>query len=142
MNQLHSIQYNGQTFSAIGNVELLQRHKLGLLCSRKCPADKILEAYEQFKSWAKNPQITVLSGFHSPLEKECLHLFLKGKANSIICPARSIERMRIPTDWLLALKNNRILILSSFSCKRADRQTSLERNNLIQKIADKQISFP
>ena len=72
MNPIQSIQANGQSFAAIGNADLLKRHKEGLLCSRKCPADKILEAYDRFKTWASDPKITVVSGFHSSVEKECL----------------------------------------------------------------------
>lgn len=37
--------YNLET---LGNTSILKRTKTGLLCSRKCPADKILEAYDQF----------------------------------------------------------------------------------------------
>ncbi len=136
MNQVLSIKLNDQAFSAIGNVCLLDRHKTGLLCSRKCPADKILEAYDRFKEWAANPETTVISSFHSPVEKECLRLLLKGKANIIFCPAREIENMRISKDWNSAIKSNRMLILSPFTEKRTDRHTAQERNKLVLQLAD------
>jgi len=136
MNGVQSIQHNDQSVAAIGNVDLLNRPKTGLLCSRKCPADRILEAYDQFKEWAASPEITVISSFHSPVEKECLRLLLKGKANIILCPAREIEHMRIPKDWTPALESNRMLILSPFTEKRADRHTAQERNKLVSKLAD------
>jgi len=136
MNQIQSIQLNGQAVAVIGNVELLKRTKTGLLCSRKCPANKILEAYDQFKAWAENPEITVISGFHSPVEKECLHLLLKGKSNIILCPAREIEHMRLSKDWKLALESGRMLILSPFAEKRADARTINRRNQLVANLAD------
>jgi hypothetical protein len=99
MNPIQSIQINSQSVAAIGNADLLNRTKTGLLCSRKCPADKIIEACDQFKLWAADPETTVISGFHSPVEKECLRLLLKGQAGIILCPARQIETMRLSKDW-------------------------------------------
>ena len=136
MNQVLSIKLNDQAFSAIGNVCLLDCHLAGLLCSRKCPADKILEAYDRFKEWAANPETTVISSFHSPVEKECLRLLLKGKANIIFCPAREIEHMQISKDWNSVMEANRMLILSPFIEKRTDRHTAQERNKLVLQLAD------
>ncbi len=136
MNPVQSIQYNGQAVAAFGNADLLNRSKTGLLCSRKCPADKILEAYDQFKTWASDPEATIISGFHSPVEKECLRQLLKGKANIILCPAREIEHLQISKGWENALEENRMLILSPFKEKRADTRTIARRNQLVADLAD------
>ena len=136
MNQIKSIQINQQSAATIGNADLLNRSKTGLLCSRKCPADKILEAYDQFKIWAADPEKTVISGFHSPVEKECLRLLLKGGAHIILCPARDIETMRISKEWKPALDTGRMLILSPFTEKRADVHSIDRRNQLVAALAD------
>ena len=136
MNHLQSIQYKDLNLKIIGNVALLEHSKTGLLCSRKCPADKILEAYERFKVWAANPEMTVVSGFHSPVEKECLRLLLKGRANIILCLAREVEHMRLFKDWKAALDAGRMLILSPFAEKRADTRTTQLRNQLILDFTD------
>ena len=136
MNPVESIRIGGETVTIIGNADLLNFHKTGLLCSRKCPADKILEAYDQFKIWAIDSPKTIVSGFHSPVEKECLRLLLKGKAKFIICPAREIENMRLSNDWKAALEENRMLILSPFTEKRADARTIDRRNQLVADLAD------
>jgi len=136
MEPVLSIEINGKPFKAIGNRCLLDGHLAGLLCSRKCPADKILEAYDQFKEWAANPETTIIGSFHSPVEKECLRLLLKGQANIIFCPAREIEHMQISKDWKPALDSNRMLILSPFTEKRTDRHTAQERNKLVLQLAD------
>lgn len=136
MNPIQSIQINGQPVAAIGHADLLHRPKTGLLCSRKCPADKILEACDQFKEWAANPETTVVSGFHSPVEKECLRLLLKGKASIILCPARQIETMQFSKDWKTALDQDRMLIVSPFTEKRADVRTIDRRNQLVADLSD------
>lgn len=155
MNQIQSIQLNSHPVAAIGNADLLKRTKTGLLCSRKCPADKILEAYERFKNWADDPGITVISGFHSPVEKECLRLLLKGQAGIILCPAREIATMRLSKEWTRAMRERprfngamtegsgksaldegRMLILSPFTEKRADARTIARRNQLVADLAD------
>ena len=131
-----SIQCNNESVAAIGNTALLNRHKIALFCSRKCPAGKIMEAYDQFKKWAKNPEITIISGFHSPIEKECFKLLLAGKANIILCPAREIEHMRILQEWRPALDEGRMLIISPFKDRRADLKTTAQRNELVVQLAD------
>ena len=136
MNPIQSIQHNDQSVAAIGNADLLNRSKTGLLCSRKCPADKILEAYDQFKTWAADPEITVVSGFHSPVEKECLRQLLNGAASIILCPAREIEHLKVSKDWKSALAEDRMLILSLFKGKRADTRTIDRRNRLVADLAD------
>jgi len=136
MNSPLSIHLNDEPVAVIGNVVLLDCHLTGLLCSRKCPADKILEAHDRFKEWAAKPEITVISGFHSPVEKECLRLLLKGKSNIILCPAREIANLRIPAEWKPALESNRMLILSPFTEKRADFRTINRRNQLVADLAD------
>lgn len=136
MEPVQSIKLNGQTFAVIGNVCLLDFRLTALLCSRKCPADKILEAYDQFKEWAANPVTTVISGFHSPIEKECLRLLLRGKANIIFCPAREIEHLLVFREWKIALEEDRMLILSPFKEKRPDARTIERRNQLVADLAD------
>jgi predicted Rossmann fold nucleotide-binding protein DprA/Smf involved in DNA uptake len=82
--------------------------------------------------------VTVISGFHSPLEKECLTTLLQGSSSVIICPARSVERLRLRSDWKAALEQNRLLLLSPFT--EDQRQTTtpraLMRNALVAALAD------
>ena len=136
MNETKSIQVNGEFCIVIGNVDLLKRQKQGLLCSRKCPADKILEAYDRFKEWAATPEITVVSGFHSPVEQECLRLLLRGKAGIILYSAREIEHIRISKEWKSVVEEGRMLILSPFKERRASRHTTHERNKRVRKLSD------
>ena len=50
-------------------------------------------------------------GFHSPVEKECLRILLRGDAPVILCPARGLLQ-RLPAPWAIAVTGGRMLILS------------------------------
>ena len=73
------------------------------------------------------------------MEKECLRLLLRGQQPVVICPARSIENMRIPADWRPALNGGRLLVLSPFPSRqrRPTAETSELRNGLVATLADR-----
>lgn len=82
--------------------------------------------------------VTVISGFHSPIEKECLRILLRGKQPVIICPARAIEAMRIPTESRAAFDAGRVLYLSPFSgpIMRDTKDSAARRNEFVAALAD------
>ncbi len=131
------IEISGQTIKALGNAEILQSKKLALFCSRKCPGNLILKACDLAHS-LRDAGTTVISGFHTPVEKECLRILLHGSQPIIICPARSIEGMRIPSEWKQAIKQERLLLLSPFEKKHRRMTAALaeQRNQFIASIAD------
>lgn len=100
----------------IGNREILNHSLLGFFCSAKCPGDVILRTYDVARA-LRDGGVPVIGGFHSPMEKECLDLLLRGKQPIVICPARSVQRMRIPAAWRTAIEENRLLIASPFEEK-------------------------
>lgn len=77
-----------------GNKDLLNTKPIALFCSVKCPGDKILETCDQCLKWRKEG-LPIISGFHSPMEKECLRILLKRMQPIIISPARGIWK-RVP----------------------------------------------
>src|SRR4030042_392763 len=99
---------------ALGNLDLLNLPKTALFCSAQCPGSALLAAYDQAARWRDSGRC-VISGFHSPIEKECLSILLRGTQPIIMCPARGIENMRVPGDWKTPLAAGRLLILSPFS---------------------------
>ena len=92
---------------AIGRLDLLNISKTALFCSKSCPGDAILAAMDQAQKWRDQGRC-IISGFHSPIEKECLKILLRGCQPIIICPARSLDRMRIPVEWREGLGAGRI----------------------------------
>jgi len=121
----------------IGAATLLTAHKTALFCSARTPGDAILRAHDAAR-WLRDEGVTVISGFHSPLEKECLRIFLRGKQPIIICPARAIETMRIPSDCRAAYEAGRILFLYPFikQPKRVTKDSALRRNEVVAALAD------
>jgi hypothetical protein len=84
--------------SALGNLDLLALSKTALFCSARCPGRAILAVYDQVTRW-RDAGRCIISGFHSPVEKECLRILLRGSQPIIICPARSLEKLRLAVDW-------------------------------------------
>jgi|SRR5579872_1419882 len=121
----------------IGNLDLLALPKTALFCSARCPGDSILRTYDQAAQW-RDQGNCIISGFHSPVEKECLRILLRGKQPIIICPARSLDNMRLAGDWLKPLADGRLLMLSCFtgSSHRATTTLAIRRNAFVAALAD------
>ncbi len=116
---------------ACGNTDLLaEEGRLAIFCSVKCPGSLILKTYEYVRS-LRDKGITAVGGFHSPVEQECLRLLLRGSSPVIVCPARSIQRMRLRSEWKGPLADGGMLIVSPFADGQ-DRMTSrlAEQRNL------------
>ena len=124
-------------FHAIGNLAHLERQPLAFFCSSKCPGNLILDTYDLARE-LRDASVTVVGGFHSPMEKECLDLLLRGAQPIIICPARSIDRMRMPKPWKAPLADGRLLVLSPFVEHRPRVTVELagQRNRLVARLAD------
>lgn len=122
---------------AIGSLDLLSVPKTALFCSRTCPGHAILKAMDQAQKWRDEGRC-ILSGFHAPIEKECLHILLRGVQPIIISPARGLEGMRIPKAWQKGVAAGRILLLSPFdsSHRRVTAGLSDQRNRLVAALAD------
>jgi len=125
------------TLQAIGPVTLLAKRKTALFCSTRTPGDAILRAHDTARR-LRDQGMTVISGFHSPIEKECLRILLRGKQPIILCPARAIAAMRIPAECRAAFDAGRLLFLSPFieSPKRVTKDSALRRNEVVAALAD------
>ena len=122
---------------SMGTLEILAEHKLGLFCSVRCPGDAILGAYDAARK-LRDEGVTVISGFHSPVEKECLRILLRGKQPIIICLARALEKFRLPAGWRSAVDAGRLLLVSPFE-KRPRRPTTefaQRRNEIVAALSD------
>ncbi len=122
--------------AALGNPDLLARPALALFCSVKCPGSLILQTYDLAQK-LRERTIPMIGGFHSPIEKECLTILLRGPGPVVICPARSLEGMRLPAEWQGPLEQGRLLLLSPFAEKqrRPTLQTAQARNRFVAALA-------
>jgi predicted Rossmann fold nucleotide-binding protein DprA/Smf involved in DNA uptake len=124
-------------FWAIGDVKILNAPLLGLLCSIRCPGRVIVQTYDLARA-LRDAGVPVIGGFHSPMEKECLDFLLRGKQPVVVCPARSIANMRVPSAWRKACAEGRLLILSPFPPKhgRISAMLAEKRNRFVSLLAD------
>lgn len=129
------------TITVRGNLDILRQKAaaplVALFCSVQCSSAIILQTYDLARA-LRSTGVTVISGFHSPLEKECLNVLLDGTQPVIMCPARSIERLRLPAQWKAALSRDRLLLLSPFAepQRRATTGRARVRNEFVAALAD------
>lgn len=125
-------------FSLLGNQGLLTCRPLGMFCSVQCPGALILKTFD-LACALRDAGVPVISGFHSPMEKECLRLLLRGTQPVLVCLARGIERIRIPPEWKKPLAEDRLLILSGFppEKRRVTAELAHARNQIAAAIADR-----
>jgi predicted Rossmann fold nucleotide-binding protein DprA/Smf involved in DNA uptake len=120
----------------LGNIKLLEVHKTAFVCSRKIPAGVVLKSYD----WAiamRDAGKCVISGFHSPIEKDVFYFLIKGKQPVILVLARGMIR-EIPPKIEKAIGEGRLLIISPFKVEisRVTRETALIRNRYMLEIAE------
>jgi predicted Rossmann fold nucleotide-binding protein DprA/Smf involved in DNA uptake len=136
--RLHRLVETAPTqLTALGNVELLAVPKTALFCSSRCPGDPILAAFDEMVRLRDSGRC-VIGGFHSPIEKSCLEILLRGKQPIIVCVARAMDTMRVPGPCREAFDAGRILYLSPFlgTPKRVTKESAPIRNRLVAALAD------
>ena len=126
-----------EALHAIGPVRVLGARRTAVFCSAKTPGGSILRSHDVARG-LRDEGVTVVSGFHSPIEKAILRILLRGKQPVIICPARAIELMRIPSDCRAAFDEGRVLFLSAFTKfpTRVTKNSASRRNELVAALAD------
>jgi predicted Rossmann fold nucleotide-binding protein DprA/Smf involved in DNA uptake len=122
---------------ALGDLKILKKPLLGFFCSVKCPGELILRSYDLARS-LRDKETPIIGGFHSPIEKDCLELLLKGTQPIILCPARSIENMLVKKVFRQPLDEGRLLFLAPFEkkIKRQTVATSQLRNRFVAMLAN------
>lgn len=122
---------------AVGPLAIIAHPKTALFCSARTPGDAILRAHDIARTLREEGRV-VISGFHSPIEKECLKILLRGRQPIILCLARAIDNLRIPAEFREALEEGRMLFLSPFTKqpRRATQETAQHRNEFVAALAD------
>jgi predicted Rossmann fold nucleotide-binding protein DprA/Smf involved in DNA uptake len=122
---------------ALGHLGILDMPLVGLFCSTRCSGNVIVHTYDLARA-LRDAEVPVISGFHTPMEKECLDVLLRGRQPVVVCPARSIERLRLPMAWRQPLAEERLLVLSPFGASHRRPTTALaeQRNSLVATLAD------
>jgi predicted Rossmann fold nucleotide-binding protein DprA/Smf involved in DNA uptake len=123
---------------ALGDLDILRRKTLAIFCSVTCPDNLAFQTLDLARQFREAGTV-VISGFHSPMEKECLSLLLRGEQPIIWCLAKRLTHTRLTKEQANALSKGRLLMLSPFGEKirRADEDTARIRNEFVAALASR-----
>jgi hypothetical protein len=126
-----------ESIIAWGSLASLSVPMAAFLCSKETPGATILKAFDQAAAWRDAGQC-VVSGFHSPLEKQCLDILLRGKQPIVMALARGSGTLRLATLQRKALDDGRLTIISPFAStqNRVTADLARQRNRFIAALAD------
>lgn len=126
-----------KSITVVGSVAPLSTPMSAFLCSKETPGATILKAFDQAAAW-RDAGRCVISGFHSPLEQQCLDILLRGKQPVVMALARGLGALKLPTVQSKALKDGRLTVISQFppTEKRATRDLAHQRNRFVVALAD------
>lgn len=125
------------SISVLGPYGPLSSPMTACFCSRSTPGATILKAFDQAAAW-RDAGRCVISGFHSPLEQQCLDILLRGKQAIVMALARGLGKLRLPAAQRKALVDGRLTIISPFSAteRRATADLARRRNRFVAALAD------
>lgn len=126
-----------KSIAVAGSPTPLAAPMTAFLCSKETPGATILKAFDQAAAWRDGGRC-VISGFHSPLERQCLDILLRGKQPIVLALARGIGALRLSAPQRKALENGRLTIVSPFPSteKRATADLARQRNRFVATLAD------
>lgn len=121
----------------LGNMKLMQRKKVAFFASSKTASLSVLPTLDWATEIARREDVTVCSGFQSPLEKQILPYLLRGRCGIIIALSRGIYK-QIPAEYQEAYNADRILFVSlqKETVTRRGKITGVQRNRYLVDIAD------
>lgn len=122
----------------VGDRAILDRPKVALFCSVKCPGKLILDTYDLVGRF-RDKGVTVISGFHSPMEQECLRILLRSPHPVVWCLARRLLS-RIPSkpvDCRAAVAEGRLVMATPFpdTVRHITAKTATTRNRIVAEMA-------
>jgi len=122
---------------AMGDVGLLRSRLLGLVCSIQCPGSIVIQTLDAIRV-LRDAGVVVVGGFHSPMERECLEVLLRGEQPVILCAARRLMGLRIGQTARQAVDEGWMLVLSPFgkNIRRTTAAQAVLRNDLVAALVD------
>ena len=119
----------------VGNAALLDGPLTAFFASRTCPGSAIRAAIDWAVAEAREGQ-TIISGFHSPLERSVLEVLLTAHGKAVIALARDVDKARQPSAWRQAVLKNEIAIVSvDPGTQRLTEDLASTRNDWVAKLA-------
>ena len=122
---------------AMGDTAILRNRLFGLICSIQCPGSIVIKTFDAMRA-LRDAGVVVIGGFHSPMERECLDILLRGSQPVILCAAKRLRGLRLGAAARKALKDGRLLVITPFDdrFKRTTAAQAIQRNELVAALAD------
>ena len=109
-----------------GNKDLLDSHLVAFFASRKTPEDVVPKVLRWAEMICQTDKV-VISGFHSPLEKEILNYLLERHHPVIFALGRALYK-KIPPHLQSAFDEGNLLFISFRGYTRHSWNSALPRN--------------
>ena len=123
-----------------GNTELLDRPLVAFFASRKATLHDAQLARQWAESICQTDKV-VISGFHSPLEKEVLNYLLKRHHPVIFALGRALYK-KVPPYLQTAFDEGNLLFVSFRGYTRHSWNSALQRNWGAADLADELVFAP
>lgn len=123
----------------LGNIKLLDRRKLGFLAGSKIDPLSVIPTLDWASEIAAHEDVSIVSGFHSQLERQVLEFLLRGQCGIVYVLARSLYS-NVPLEFLSICTEGRMLFVSEEKQNRATKNTAYRRNQLVVNLADQLVT--
>jgi predicted Rossmann fold nucleotide-binding protein DprA/Smf involved in DNA uptake len=125
-----------QELAVLGNPTRLGERMVGLFCSSKLPPTAVLDVYDLARC-LRDAGETVVGGFQSFGERECLRFLLRGEQTVVVCPARGLGGMRVRGVWREGVEAGRLVLVSACPdrVRRPTAPVAEARNELVMALA-------
>jgi len=130
-------QHAPASIAVAGDANILGRPSIGLICSIQCPGSIIIKTFDMVRA-LRDAGVTMIGGFHSPMEKDCLEILLRGSQPLILALAKGFSGLRLGQEAMQALGEGRLLVLTKFpdDLSQVTLAHAVERNRLVAALAD------
>lgn len=123
----------------LGNISLLDRHRIGFLAGSKIAVLSVLPTLDWASEVAVRDDVSIISGFHSQLEQQVLEFLLRGRCGIICALARSLYS-NIPVEYRSAFSDGRLLFVTEEKQNRPTKDSAYRRNQLIISLCDELVT--
>lgn len=120
----------------VGDTSVLKQAAVAFVCSVQCPGSVVIHTFDAIRN-LRDAGVTVIGGFHSPMEQECLDFLLRGKQPVIMCLPKGLSRPKLTPAQRAAVEDERMVLVSIFpeTVTRANKRQSQDRNEFIAALA-------
>ena len=120
-----------------GDLTILNHKLLGIISARQIDSDLALKSSQLLKQLVFTKDVSLVGGWHSPLEEEALRIVLTQDTSIIFCVSKSLERFIPSIEVGNRVSQGQALLITHCSpkAKRITRDASMRRNQLVVELA-------